>query len=158
MKSQFRKARVFSVLLITFFSGSATAFSQKLPLIVESANRNGDAVGHALSVVHGESAKSDKPIILIAHLGDGEIRRELNQVRMRRVCLGIVFDDDCKNFVLAEGERVKGQGSIDIYVDGKLIAVLRSERNRYLCASCCDGCVSIPAWDPASRKSKSRPR
>jgi hypothetical protein len=157
MKRQVRRANVLLGLLATFFVGAACAFSQELPLVVESANKNGEFVGNILAIVREQSAKSDNLIILIAHLGNGEVRRDLSQKRMRRVCIGITFDS-CQNFVLAEGERVKGQGSVDIYVDGKLIAVLRSERNRYLCASCCDGCVSIPAWDHISRKSKSKPR
>ncbi len=160
IKYWFQKAGILSGLLAVFLFSAASAFSQELPFVVESANKNGEAVGSILATVRSESAKFNKPIILIAHLGDGEVRRDLNQVRMRRICLGVNFDlaDECKQFVLAEGERVKGQGSVDIYVDGKLIAVLRSERNRYLCASCCDGCVTIPVWDRGSRKSKSKTR
>jgi hypothetical protein len=158
MKCQFRMDNILLVLIASFPAGAATAFSQEPPLIVESANRNGDAVGDVLAGVRSKSAKFDKPIILIAHLGDSEVRRDLNQERMRRICLGINFDYDCKNVILAEGERVKGQGSVDIYVDGKLIAVVRSERNRYLCAGCCDGCRTVPAWDRGSRKSKSKTR
>lgn len=160
MPAQFGKVKILLGLLAIVLTSITHAFSQQLPLVVESANKNGDAVGDALTAVRAEAARVEKPIILIARLGENEVRRDLNRVRLRRICYGINLDfgRGCKNFVTAEGERVNGQGSVEIYVDGKLMAIIRAEHNRYLCVSCCNGCITVPAWDRASQKYRSKKR
>ncbi len=139
---------------ILLLAASGKSLAQEFPLIVESANKSGDAVGYVLSIVRHEAAKVDKPIIVIAYLGDGEVQRDLNRVRLNRVRQGIQIGTNRPGpkIILAEGGLIKGQGSVEIYVDGRLMAIIRSQRNRYLCASCCDRCVTVPAWARAKKK------
>ena len=160
MKSLCINVKMLLGVLALVWAGSINAFSQEPPYVVDSSNKGGEYTGAILAMARQGAANLDKPIILIAHLGDGEVKRDLNRMRLKRVCYGIKLDYEraCKNFALAEGERVKGQGSVDVYVDGKLFAIIRSERNRYLCQSCCDSCITIPPWDRASRKYKSKKR
>ena len=148
------KVAILAGFFIFVLAASENSFAQEFPLIVESANKSGDAVGNVLSIVRQEAAKVDKPIIVIAYLGDGEVQRDLNRVRLNRVQQGIQIDSrhPVPKIILAEGENIKGQGSVEIYVDGKLMAIIRSQRNRYLCASCCEGCVTVPAWARVKKK------
>jgi hypothetical protein len=152
----------FEVILLAglFLNGQANvekSSAQKKPAVILSSNKNGDAVGDILhSLILPKASVLDKPVILIARLGDGEKNRDLNRERMRRVknYLGLMSPHFAKglNIVIAEGERVAGQGSVEIYVDGVLTAILRSDRNRYLCATCCEGCVTVPAWARMRKK------
>src|SRR5207244_8949841 len=77
----------------------------------------------------------DKLIIVIAHLGDGETRTNLNQRRLHNVrtyWLEYLTAEGARRkpetVVLAEGQRVSGYGRLHFYVDGKLIGVLKLRR------------------------------
>jgi hypothetical protein len=65
--------------------------------------------------------KNEK-VFVIAHLGSGEVSQNLNRPRLRDI--GAEFDQigpmDRKTLVLAEGERVKGQARVDVYLGSEL--------------------------------------
>ena len=80
----------------------------------------------ALDVV-AQNAPQDELIIVLARLGNGESRREINRRRLYNVkhCLTkrLTHESVRRNagtVILAEGERVKGYGRIEFYVRGKL--------------------------------------
>lgn len=85
------------------------------------------------------SPDSKSAIILIARLGRGEIRRELNKRRLFNVAeryrssLGILPG----KIITAEGERVNDFGRIEIYWSGILIGALPVQKNQDIYVDCC---------------------
>jgi hypothetical protein len=79
-------------------------------------------------------------IIVIARLGDGESSRALNRRRLQNVRAYLTesgWKRDPQTLVLAEGERVKGYGRIELYIHGNLFTVLGVNRDRDFAAGSC---------------------
>ena len=80
-----------------------------------------------------QNAAVDQPIIVIARRGKGDIRTDINRRRLHNVrTYWTRFSPDkraVESVILAEGERVKDHGHLEIYVGGKLIAVLKLKTN-----------------------------
>ena len=78
-------------------------------------------------------------IFVIAHLGGHESSRELNRRRLFNVRhrLEKYRGLNPNRLVVAEGDRVRGYGRIELYVDGQMFDVLVAARNADLCVSCC---------------------
>ncbi len=98
----------------------------------------------ALLDVLTQRTLSEKLIIVIAHLGDGETRPNLNWRRLYNVhtyWAEYLTAEGARRkpetIVLAGGEKVKGYGRLEFYVDGKLIAVLKVRRNADLLVGTC---------------------
>ena len=68
----------------------------------------------------------DTRLILIARLGTGERHKKLNRARLEYV------EDYLKtrkvDYLLAEGERVKGLGRLEVYVGGHLVMSIPVEK------------------------------
>ena len=79
-------------------------------------------------------------LIAIARLGEREYSRELNRRRLFNVKYYLEKHRGLtpKRIVVAEGERVKGYGRVELYVGGVLFEVLIPERGKDLCVSCCE--------------------
>jgi hypothetical protein len=79
-----------------------------------------------------QTAGSEGTIIVIGHLGRGELSRELVRRRLRnlREFIYLTRGVSKERTVAAEGERVRGRGEVDVYVNGKLFMVFRMKRNR----------------------------
>lgn len=93
-----------------------------------------------LSASH-QSTGEDGLVIAIARLGDGEHRRELNRRRLHNVRVYLTEFDwqrAPETVITAEGERVKGFGRVELYVGGKLVAVLGIKRNGDLMVGSCE--------------------
>lgn len=75
---------------------------------------------------------------VIAHLGTGETSSRLNRRRLNdiRTEFGINWDSD--KIILAEGERVRGQGRIEFYLGSELMSLSLMGRNQDFCSLCCD--------------------
>ncbi len=76
-------------------------------------------------------AGNDGVIILVARLGNGEVSRKSNRDRLQHInyYLNITRAIPKNRLVLAEGERVRGLGRVEIYAQGKLMLVLTVKRN-----------------------------
>ncbi len=77
-------------------------------------------------------------LIIVARLGDGERRKELNfrrlyNARLQLTRIGVPSD----KIVIAEGERVKGLGRVELYVRGEFIGALPVRRGADICVGCC---------------------
>ena len=77
-------------------------------------------------------------LIIVARLGNGETRRELNyrrlhNVRLQLTLIGVPSD----RIVVAEGERVKGLGRVEFYVRGEFIGALPVRQAGDICVGCC---------------------
>lgn len=82
----------------------------------------------------------DSMVIAIARLGDGENAQELNRRRLQNV-LAVLTDNlglRKERVVIASGERVRGYGRVELYVNGKLVDALLVDRGKDLCVDCCD--------------------
>jgi hypothetical protein len=93
-----------------------------------------------LNVTHQTAGGKDL-IIFIARLGDGEKNRSLNYRRLHNVRAYLTefgWKRDPQTIILAEGERVKGYGRIEIYVKGILFDVLAVKTNGDLPIGSCE--------------------
>jgi hypothetical protein len=77
-------------------------------------------------------------IIIIARLGTKETSRKLNRERMQLLAdyLGNTRGVPKGRIVLAEGERVRGLGRVEIYLSGRLFTVFTINRNKDLARGC----------------------
>jgi hypothetical protein len=94
---------------------------------------------HILDNVHHLGGETGL-IIVIARLGDGESNRALNRRRLHNVRSYLTesgWNRDPQTIILAEGERVKGYGRIEFYIQGNLFTVLGVNRNRDFAAGSC---------------------
>ena len=121
-----------------------------------------------LNAAHQVAEEKDL-IIFIARLGDGESRRELNRRRLHNVrtylTSELYWKRDLKTVIVAEGERVKGYGRVEIYIKGILMDVIAAKRDRHILVGSCEPDEIRPKWadeifypflDEKLRKSKRR--
>lgn len=87
-------------------------------------------------------------VIMIARLGTGETRQELNRRRLHngRTFLTEFGQRVSQTIVIAEGDRVDGYGRVELYVDGKLFHVLMIRRDDDLAVGAC----SFEGRDPCT--------
>lgn len=88
--------------------------------------------------IYPDLLKKGDTIIVIARLGDGEKNEIINQIRLEQYRLAMSGQGGIVPSVYAKGERIKGEGGIEIYQDGKMIFFLRARRGCYLDFKCCD--------------------
>lgn len=85
-----------------------------------------------------ETKEQNTVLIAIARLGDGDKRSDLSRRRLHNISVKLKNNrDDISWLITAEGERVKGFGRVEFYLQGKLVGVLITEKNRDLCVDCC---------------------
>jgi len=93
-----------------------------------------------LSVAH-QAANEGRLLFAIARLGEGEYKRELNRRRLHNVRVYLTefgWQRDPKTLLIAEGERVKGYGRVELYVEGRLFDVIAVKRNGDLLVGSCE--------------------
>ncbi len=82
-----------------------------------------------------QDAQTDKLITVVARLGDGDIRPNLNWRRLHNVraywteYLPKAQRRKPETIILEEGERVKGYGHLEFYLGGNLVHVMKIARN-----------------------------
>ena len=121
-----------SALLLSFFATAAAGASQReqraLPLIV-----NGDNNETAKAEMDRLAGRAEgKLIILIARLGNGESSKSLAQRRLQTIrdYLKNTRAIPAERLVTAVGQRVRGAGRIEVYLDGELFMIFELRRNR----------------------------
>ncbi len=119
-------------LLLSFFAtvsaGACQTDQRALPIVVNGDNN--ETAKAEMDLLAGRA--EGKLIILIARLGNGESSNSLAQRRLRTI------NDYLKNtravpeekLVTAVGQRVRGAGRIEAYLDGELFMVFELGRNR----------------------------
>jgi hypothetical protein len=119
-------------LLLSFFAtvsaGAFRADQRALPIVVNGDNN--ETAKAEMDLLAGRA--EGKLIILIARLGNGESSNRLAQQRLRTI------SDYLKNtravpeerLVTAVGQRRRGAGRIEAYLDGELFMVFELRRNR----------------------------
>jgi hypothetical protein len=121
---------------------------------------------YRIAVLDGITQKTsaDHPIIVIARLGDGETRANLNWRRLENVrayWTEYLLPERRRNpetIILAEGERVNGYGQLQFYVGGNLVEVMKVARNADLFIGECyppdDSYIRKGVYDPCRVKSQ----
>ncbi len=90
-----------------------------------------------------QSTLPNDSIIVIAHLGDGDIRPNLNWRRLHNVRMYWTqyLPGEARRrpetIILAEGERIRGYGHLEFYVGGRLVWVMKVARNADLSLGTC---------------------
>jgi len=108
-------------------------------------------------------------VIMIARLGRGEARRDLNHRRLHnaRTFLTEFGHRNPQTIVTAEGDRVGGYGRVELYAAGKLFHVLMTNPNDDLAVGACsfegdDPCIYelekklYPCLDRKTRRSSKK--
>jgi hypothetical protein len=88
-----------------------------------------------VAIADRESGK-DQSIIVIARLGSGERSRSLIRRRLVPLAEYLTRRVSKDKIILAEGERVRGLGQIELYVRGNLHTVIKVKRNSNLVKGC----------------------
>ena len=108
-----------------------------------NAKPMGCAERQAVIDVISQKTPADELIIVVARLGTGETRPNLNWRRLHNVrVFWTEFLEKSgrrkpETIILAEGERVEGYGQLEFYVDGKLVGVVKVARNADLSIGSC---------------------
>ncbi len=97
------------------------------PSPTEPVNCEGVTAYVETAMVMAQEEGENSYLIVIARLGDGERSRKLNLDRIKTV-RGFMKGRRGKSIV-AEGERTKGYGRLELYVGGKQAFVLPLRRN-----------------------------
>lgn len=110
-----------------------------------------------------QDALADRLIIVVARLGDGDIRPNLNWRRLHNVraywteYLPKEQRRKPETIILAEGERIKGYGHLEFYLGGNLIHVMKIARNSDVDFGNCyppdDSYIRNRVYDPCRVKS-----
>lgn len=143
-------ALAISVLLVCASAAAAQDISQPAggaPIKMETKPTNCEFHIATLDAAHDQAGK-DGLVIVIARLGDGEQRVDLNHRRLHNVRTYLVEFDrrSPQTIITAEGERVKGYGRVELYVGGKLFYVLMIRPNADFAVGSC----SFEGEDPCS--------
>ena len=118
------------LLLVMLITSPAVAYAQQRLDPVLGTVSNCEEGKALLDLLRNETG-NEGVIILVARLGDGETSRKVNRERLYNTWSYLhhagQFPDE--KLVKAEGERVRGQGRVELYAKGKLMLVLTAKRN-----------------------------
>lgn len=129
---------------------SPPVVAQNIPIVIEPDGGECELNSLHVNQLRRQAANNGNLIFIIARLGDGELSKDLNRRRLHNV--RVIFKSD--NLVVAEGERIKGPGCIEIYIDCKLALVSKIKRGRDICLTCCDPEKSLYPWYRPKRASE----
>ena len=75
----------------------------------------------------------DSNVIIITRLGQGEYSRSIGLHRLSemRSYLMLTRGYEAYEVVTGEGERVRGLGLVEVYIEGKPFIIYRMKRNKY---------------------------
>ena len=120
------------------FAGPASAQDKTAPIVLERLDGTRCESTKAMLDLVAQRAGQEDFIIIIARLGTKETSRKLNRERMQLLAdyLGDTRGVPKQRIVLAEGERVRGLGRVEIYLDGRLFTVFTINRNKDLGRGC----------------------
>jgi len=102
--------------------------------------RNCEQNNFALNFLNSAAPK-DGLIIAIARLGDGETQNKFNWRRLHNIKVYLTkfgLNRNPETLILAQGERVKGYGRIEVYLEGKLVDILATKQNQDLLVGSCE--------------------
>jgi len=101
---------------------------------------------------------SDSTIIMIARLGDKDRKANLNKRRLHNIRAYLTdgvteqFRRSEGSIIIAEGERTKGHGRIEFYLDGRLIDLLIPYPNNDIGVADCYAGIDGDPWCATARQ------
>lgn len=124
------------VVITSILTGIGFAQDNDKPrFVVEDVDCNSEETTKAVldfAYIEHEQVAASEMMFIIARLGTGETSRQLNQDRLYTLSQ-YLFEYrklPANRLVTGEGDRVKGPGQVEIYVNGKLYAVFKMKRHR----------------------------
>ena len=135
--------KIVSVILVCFFIPAGVTGSRQ-DRVDDRVHIIGPAqcqdYGPVLDVL-AQNTPSDSLIIVIARRSVNETRPNINHRRLHNVRTYLTeFHPDKRRadtLVLAEGAMVKEPGQLELYVDGRLVAIIKVKRNADLIVGNC---------------------
>jgi hypothetical protein len=100
-------------------------------------------------------ANPNDRVFVIAHLGHGEMSRNLNRRRLHNVRTYLSGRIDANRIIFAESDPVNGDGRVEFYLGSKLIFVSLVKRGGDICVTCCD---DDPAYYGLGKRDRRRKR
>ena len=128
-------------LLLAFLFTTASAQNQTDVIELESAGCEIDELNFSIVENASRNIRTGNGfLIAIARLGDGDKARSLNQKRLNATKQWLVGKAEfpANKLILAEGEKVTGNGRVEFYVGGVLTHVIYPKPNFGLCWECCN--------------------
>ncbi len=125
----------FAVLFLLALAGANHSFAQK---VVHSTNAPCEENSAWLDLLMQRLAEGNKPerVFVIARLGKGENASFLNRRRLHNARTYLMNRLKPESIVVAEGERVAGEGRVEFYVGSELTLVSLVQRGEDLCVNC----------------------
>ncbi len=129
------------------------------------ANGGNNEDSKAVLDLVAQKAGAEKLIILVVHLGDREVSRKLNRGRLEiaGTCLQNTRGIPKAHLIRAEGDRTRGRGRLEIYLDGKFARRVYISAQPEFCARRINlflGCNPTHRWtraEPAGLSSATCP-
>ncbi|MBL8205103.1 MAG: hypothetical protein JNM09_12795 [Blastocatellia bacterium] len=75
---------------------------------------------------------TNEPLFILARLGDGENNPLINEARLKQVFSEQKHCLAWRNHILARGDKIKGDGGLELYLRGKIIGFLAARRGCYI--------------------------
>ena len=159
--------KALTLTLVSFFCGAIAAQGPPLQSVnlADFANRKPELCESRTAAMDGMTQKTppNEAIIVMARLGAGETKRNLNWRRLENVRAYWTQAIPCEarrkseTIILAEGERVVGYGRLEFFVGGKLVWVMKIPHNSDIdfgdCVAPDDSYIRNRVYDPCWIKS-----
>lgn len=140
MQKKIRKAATLLFLLaLCAVVGVAQQTSPEIGIVKGDANA-GELNSLYLDKLTVDQQSTNERIFVIARLGKGETGRSLslNRLKAARSYLVETKGINQEQVILAEGERIAGEGQVEFYLGGKLMLVSLAARGRNISFNCCE--------------------
>lgn len=132
------------------------AQSESLPITVKPDDGEHNAM--FIYQLGYEASKGNRPVILVARLGDGEKSSSLNLRRLHNARVQLVSYPGVTNVKVKQGKRIEGNGRVEFYLDGKLYLVSLTRRGEDLRVDCCEPRDNLYPWYDRTKKTRHKGR
>ena len=124
--------------LLLLLIGASNTSAQKIVHSTNAPCESNSAWLDFLMQKVNESGKSER-VFVIARLGKGECASRLNQRRLHNARTYLENRLKPETIIVAEGERMNGEGRVEFYVRSELVLISMVRRGADICVSCFDG-------------------
>ena len=127
-----------SVIIFPVLQVDAQKFIQNDPIVVEYNANACEANSVEVREIATKALNTNERVFILFRAGDGE-GKVINNKRFTFVRKFMQEEWGLKNefFLYAIGEKIKGQGRIEIYLGSKLHLVILAKRGKVPCMDCC---------------------
>lgn len=135
------KAIATAALLLALCTPTARARQQSEGPKPEVVGNNNCEENRSLFDYVDTKTRGDAFVIIIARPGSGDRVREMNRRRLHNIreYLTYIREVPPRKIIVAEGERVKGRGRVEVYAGGRMVAVFNVGPNEDLNGVDCEG-------------------